>query len=222
MRLDTAKQGGLKLLPRDQLVVTGPRDKAAWNYSPLLSRLQRERFRLITRLLGERRYGDVLELGYGSGIFLLELARRSERLYGADIHDRADDVRGVLSRHGVVARLFCAGAEALPLPSSSIDLVVAVSTLEYVADQPRAAREIGRVLRAGGRLAVVYPLPHWVADAGLRLLTGETASQYKEGRSTLLPALATRFSLVRRLRFPAWLPSGLQVYEAALLEVAPA
>jgi SAM-dependent methyltransferase len=208
----------LKLLAKQHLVVTGPHDKARWNYVPGLSLLQRTRFWLIARLIDAARYGDVLEIGYGSGIFLVELQQRSRRLYGVDIHPHVREVRQALAAVGVEATLFSASAEDMPLASGSVDLIVAVSTLEYVADQRRATAEMHRVLRAGGHLALVYPLPRTISDAGLRLLTGEKAEQYGDGRRTLLPVLQERFSIVRRLRFPSWLPQPLKVYEAALLE----
>ncbi len=55
-----------ELLPKDRLIVTGPVDKAAWNYSPLLAPLQRARFRLIHHLIEGRKYDTILEVGYGT------------------------------------------------------------------------------------------------------------------------------------------------------------
>ena len=211
------KYDALRLLDKQRLVVTGPLDKARWNYLPILSLLERTRFRLIVRLIGMNPYDDVLEIGYGSGIFLPELQRRSVRLHGLDIHPHAGAVRLALAEVGVQASLHSASAESIPIDSGSMDLIVSISTLEYVSDKRKAAGEMHRVLRPHGRLAVVYPLPHAISDIGLKLLTGESAKQYGDGRRTLLPALRERFSVVRRIRFPAWMPLPLQVYEAALL-----
>ncbi len=211
------KYRALRLLDKERLIVTGPLDKARWNYSPVLSLLERTRFRLIVRLIGTQPYDDVLEIGYGSGIFLPELQRRSVRLHGVDIHPHAGAVQLALAEVGVQASLHSASAESIPLDPGSIDLIVSVSTLEYVADKRRAASEMRRVLRPHGRLAVVYPLRHVISDIGLKLLTGESAKQYGDGRRTLLPTLRETFSLIRRIRFPAWMPPPLQVYEAALL-----
>lgn len=211
------EHSALRLLDKKRLVVTGPLDKAKWNYSPVLSYLERTRFRLIVRLLGTNRYDDVLEIGYGSGIFLPELQRRSVRLHGVDIHQHAGAVQQALAEVGVQASLYSAAAESMPIDSGSIDLIVSVSALEYVSDKRKAAGEMHRVLRPRGQLAVVYPLPHAIPDIGLRLLTGESARQYGDGRRTLLPTLRERFSVARRIRFPAWMPPPLQVYEAALL-----
>ena len=63
----------LKLLPREALIQTGEVDHADWNYRPLLGMIQRLRFRLILRILAGRKYHRLLEIGYGSGVFMPEL-----------------------------------------------------------------------------------------------------------------------------------------------------
>ena len=45
-------------------------------------------------------------------------------------------------------------AFALPLADDSLDGAVSVQVFEYIDDIPRALREVGRVLRPGGRLVV--------------------------------------------------------------------
>src|SRR5256885_8746113 len=82
----------LHLLPAEVLVKTGPVDHADWNYRPLLGAIQRSRFRLLLDLLDAERFGRLLEIGYGSGVFLPELARHSRELYGIDIHEKSDHV----------------------------------------------------------------------------------------------------------------------------------
>jgi SAM-dependent methyltransferase len=56
--------------------------------------------------------------------------------------------------------VLCADASATPLPDAAVDLVVAFMSLHDMDDMAGAVREIGRVLRPGGRLclAVVHPL----------------------------------------------------------------
>src|SRR5687768_6345218 len=95
------RREALQLLAKDQLLITGERDKARWNYVFGLSVLQRARFRLITRLIDHLRCEDILEIGYGSGIFLPELHRRSRRLYGVDVHPHARAVQQRLAAAGL-------------------------------------------------------------------------------------------------------------------------
>src|SRR4051794_31924358 len=145
------------LLPRSALIRTGPVDCADWNYRPLLGWLQRKRFGLITHLLPRDRVGRLLEMGYGSGVFMPELAQRCEELHGIDIHPHAGEVELRLAEHGVAAKLARGSAENLPYDDATFDVVVAVSSLEFVTDINAATSEIHRVLRTTGCLVLVTP-----------------------------------------------------------------
>jgi ubiquinone/menaquinone biosynthesis C-methylase UbiE len=146
------------------LVKTGPHDHAGWNYEALLGYLQRQRFHLARRLLPTRRVDRLLEIGYGSGIFMPELRQHCDRLDGVDVHQRKDEVTGKLRHAGVSATLHTASAEELPFENRTFDVVVAVSTLEFVDDISRSVCEISRVLRPGGAAVAVIPGDHPLLD----------------------------------------------------------
>src|SRR5206468_12510003 len=55
---------------------------------------------------------------------------------------------------------------ALPLPDSAFDVVLCQQGLQFMADRPRALREMRRVLRPDGRLA----LSVWRSSAGVEAL----------------------------------------------------
>jgi arsenite methyltransferase len=63
-------------------------------------------------------------------------------------------------------------AEVLPLPDASVDVAVMRSVLIYVRDRAKAARELLRVLRPGGRVSIFEPVnrlatPLWeIVDFG--------------------------------------------------------
>ena len=52
----------------------------------------------------------------------------------------------------------------LPVADASVDVVVSFEVLEHVADEATALREIHRVLRPGGRLAMSVPNRWWVFE----------------------------------------------------------
>lgn len=208
----------VRLLPEHLLVRTGPVDHADWNYRPLLGRIQRKRFQLIADLLGSRRFHRILEVGYGSGVFLPELARRCDDLHGIDIHDSTEAVDEALRSIGVRARLRTGSVTALPYEPASVGCVVAVSALEYVDAIDEACRQLCRILEPQGCLVVVTPGASPVVDAGLRLLTGESARQnYDMRRQALRTALDRHFDLDDERHFP---PAGgalLRLYTALRL-----
>jgi ubiquinone/menaquinone biosynthesis C-methylase UbiE len=112
------------------------------------------------RLLAEAS-GDVLEIGGGTGANLpsygpavtsltitepqTPMLRRLERKV------REHSIR----EHGPSVRVLRAPAEDLPFDDDSFDVAVSTLVLCGVDDQPRALRELRRVLRPGGRLLFI-------------------------------------------------------------------
>jgi ubiquinone/menaquinone biosynthesis C-methylase UbiE len=103
-------------------------------------------------LLAQAR-GDVLEIGGGTG---LNLPHYGERIGSLTITDPERPMLKRLERRAQglspLTKVLCAPAEDLPFADDSFDTVVSSLVLCTVADQPRALREIRRVLRPGGSL----------------------------------------------------------------------
>lgn len=198
-----AADDSLALLPADSLVRTGPVDHADWNYRPLIGYVQRLRFRLIKSLLGTQRFGRLLEIGYGSGVFMPELTKRADELFGIDPHPMPGEVQQVLSRHGIRATLVTGVAEHLPYPDGFLDCVVSVSAMEYVEDIQAACDELRRVLRPGGSIIIATPGASPLWDLALRLSTGENPKQYADRRQRLLPTLKAAFATEQEIAVPA-------------------
>jgi SAM-dependent methyltransferase len=205
-------------LPARSLLRTGEVDYAAWNYRALLGAIVRARYKLVVALLGTRRFRRILEVGYGSGVFMPELHRRCDELYGVDVHHRPDAVATTLAAHGVRAVLSAASATRLPFPDGFADCVVAVSALEFIDDLDAACAEIARVLTPDGVFIVVTPGRSAIADSGLRLLTGKRArADFGDRRERVLPTLRTRFAVERQLTVPRFGGPALRLYTALRL-----
>lgn len=106
-------------------------------------------------------------------------------------------------------------AESLPYEAGTIDVLVAVSCLEFVAYAARAAAENRRVLKPGGCLVFVTPGKSPVVDWGLKVLTGESAQQdYGEQRERLMPAMLEQFAIEERRTFPPMVSGVVCLYSA--------
>jgi arsenite methyltransferase len=101
----------------------------------------------------------VLDLGCGGGIDVLLSARRvgpAGRAYGLDMTEEMLDLARTHARQaGVGNAEFLRGhIEAIPLPDSSVDVVISNCVINLSADRPAVFAESFRVLRAGGRLGI--------------------------------------------------------------------
>ena len=135
-------------------------ERAAASYDRRWSRYEDRSLALLRPHLAARPLGDVLDVGCGTGALLPRLdawGAQVARYVGVDPSPAMLRV-AVEKVHGAsfdAARFVAGTAEAIPLPSASFDTVVCASTLQYVADVPRALGEMRRVLRPSGRLVLL-------------------------------------------------------------------
>ena len=117
------------------------------------------RRRLALALL--ERFADskdrILDVGSGTGGMLTELQKLGWA-GGLDFSRLA--IR--FCRERELPNLMVGNAEALPLQSEAIDVVISLDTLEHVADDEAAMSEIARALKPGGVLILNVPAFMWL------------------------------------------------------------
>lgn len=111
-------------------------------------------------MMAELQPGEtVLDLGSGGGIDVLLSARRvgpAGKAYGLDMTDEMLALaRENQRKAGVENAEFLKGEiESIPLPDASVDVVISNCVINLSADKDRVLREIYRVLKPGGRVAI--------------------------------------------------------------------
>jgi ubiquinone/menaquinone biosynthesis C-methylase UbiE len=191
-------------------------DPVDYYYRPLTSRLYRARLHLAADLLGPGPLGSVLEVGYGAGLFLPELARRSERVVGIDVHDAVEEVEAMLRSVGVRAELQRGSVFELPFAGDEFDAVVCMSVLEHLRELDAALGEMRRVLRPGGVAVLGFPVRNPVTDTFFRLVGYDPRAIHPSSHNDILGAAkrAGGFEVERVLRFPRLFPTPLAAYVA--------
>lgn len=103
---------------------------------------------------------DVADLGCGTGQTAAALAPHVRTVVGVD--QSAAMLRAARRRTAALANveLRQGSLEALPIEDESVDGVLLILALTYVADPSRALHEAARILRGGGRVVVVDLLRH--------------------------------------------------------------
>ena len=133
-------------------------------------------------LLDVQREDRVLEIGFGPGIAIRELARlapdghvcgldHSEVMVRQAARRNADGIR----RGRVQLRLGC--VERVPAFEVPFDKILAVNALQFWDDPVEPLRELRRVLRSGGRIAIAFqPRGPGACDQAARTLGQQIAT----------------------------------------------
>jgi ArsR family transcriptional regulator len=167
------------------------------------------RARAVARLVDPQLV--VADIGTGTGVLALELARLGLRVVAIDSSPRMlDAARAKADREGIDGiELRLGDAGALPLGDAEVHAAVAHMVVQYLASPAEALREMARAVRPGGAVVVVDFLHHqhewmrqelgvtwlgfspeeiagWFRDAGLAEFRLETEPAPAGGRD--LPA----------------------------------
>lgn len=164
----------------------------------------------LQRLIGNRPFQAMLDLGTGTGRLLELFAPLYRRGVGIDLsREMLAVARANLDRAGVShAQVRLGDLYAPPVERDSFDLVTMHQVLHYLDDPAMAVREAARLLRPSGRLAIVDFAPHqleflreehahlrlgfadrqiaeWFAEAGLDLEGSESFQPRGGGQDKL-------------------------------------
>ena len=118
-------------------------------------------------ILGLKTGDKILDLGCGFGRHAVEAARRGANVVALDAG--RDEVEGVaatfaamveageLSTENLHVASVQGDALALPFPDGTFDRVICSEVLEHIPNDVGAMRELARVLRPGGTMAITVP-----------------------------------------------------------------
>ncbi len=108
----------------------------------------------------------VLDLGCGNGYIARRLARRGARVIGVDASAPLLERAKAREAAEPLDIRYCLGdaAHLSEIPTASVDVVVANMSLMDIADGASAIREVGRVLRPGGRFVASISHPCFDVD----------------------------------------------------------
>lgn len=142
------------------MALPGPDVEAAeryerWFYTPLGALVDAWEKEVLFPLLGTVAGDRVLEVGCGTGSYVLPLAQRGAEAVGLDRSAERLRVAQRKSRPTGLALLLVRGqAESLPFPDNAFDRVLCVTVLEFLPQPRLAVAEMWRVLKPSGVLVI--------------------------------------------------------------------
>lgn len=162
---------------------------------------------ILRPLAAERgRLLSILDLGAGNGWLSYRVALEGHSAVALDIRD--DSIDGLGAAEPFLARVparierVVASFEAIPLTTASVDVAVFNASLHYALDLALALREAARVVRPGGRLAILDSPFYRREHHGLAMVAEKRATaagQFGARADTLLALPVIEFLTPARL-----------------------
>jgi len=192
---------------------TGEVDYYYWNYQFPIKYIQRIRFKAILKLMGDKIYDKLLEIGTGSGIFLPELSRHSQNLYAIDIHDKMEAVEKLCKATSIDVKIDRCPIENTPYQDEMFDIIIAVSVLEFVGELNKALSEIRRLLKPNGIFLTICPQQSKLLDFFLSVYSTKSPDEeFINPRKEMSRILETHFKVIKKEIYPPILGKVLPVY----------
>lgn len=165
----------------------------------------RHRLRMVSNLIEGNSFDRLLEIGTGSGIFILELLKHASLVRGIDIHPTYHGVRKMLEKEGAdLSRVELRQGDVfdIPYPDHSFDAVVCVSVFEHFPNPRPALVEIRRVVRPHCPIIMGFPAETWMTKFLFACLGCNAQEIHPASHSTILAAIEEVLSIDKLSVFP--------------------
>ena len=162
---------------------------------------------MIDALIKDATFDNILDIGYGSGIFFPELKKHSSNLFGIDIHEYHTEIQKTLFEYGIETNLSKANIDKLPFTDNFFECIIAISVLEHIKNLEKTLLEILRVLKPNGIFLVGIPIKNKFMNLIFKnLLRFQSDRYHLNSHIDVIVGIQKFFRILETRKFPYFLP----------------
>ena len=183
-------------------------------YKPIQKIPYLKRFKMVLSLIGDKKYDNFLDIGFGSGIFLPELASHSKQLTAIDVHPHVEIIKDIINSKNIPANLIKANVNEIPFPDNSFDGILCLSVLEFIKDIPTAIKEIKRVAKPEAKIIIGAPVLNSLTDFCYKIIKYKkyADSLHKSDHRTIIKNIKNNLLIKKMKTYPGFLPLYLSLF----------
>lgn len=141
-----------------KLFFQGLKGKSKYELYAHYKKIGLEQFRHIEKFVLTQKIGKFLEIGCGTAMTSLEVAKRGWQVYGIDfVKPNLDHAKRYFLDNNQKIKLKLGDINKLPYPDNFFDLVYGGGVIEHVKDTSKVVSEIYRVLKPNGLVINTVP-----------------------------------------------------------------
>ncbi|MEK7173561.1 MAG: class I SAM-dependent methyltransferase [Patescibacteria group bacterium] len=201
--------------PKRLMTKTNDEDPVFFHYYPIARIVYRKRLQNTLSLIPQgKKFKHLLEIGYGSGIFLPTLAGLADEVTALDIHPETEAVTKMLDFYKLrdCVHLVSGDIMKMPFADNAFDCCVIVSTLENIENSGQAVSEIARVVQPGGDIVISFPVENMLTDLLFRIAGEDPRKIHPSNHRYILEYLRKNFDITQILHFPSIIPLNASLY----------
>lgn len=183
------------------------RDYTTLNYyKPLIKNLYLKRIKMGLELLGQKKFKQILDIGFGAGIIIPELSLHGSHLEGVDIHKNINLVKQIIKDENINnINLQYGDAIHLPFADNSFDCIWCMSVLEFILDSEKVIQEIKRVAKNEAKIIIGFPITNPLTNLSYKLIGFKSNETHKNNHRILIQQIKKYLKIKEIKHFPCWL-----------------
>ena len=156
---------------------------------------------------------NLLDIGFGSGIFLPALSLKTKKLSGIDTHNYVNLIKEMAEDMKINAELKQGSVLNIPFPEKQFDCVTCLSVLEFIDDTDKAFSEIARIAAKDARIVIGAPVINKLTDLCYAAIGKKGQNRlHKSDHLKIIKSVKKYFDIEKITTLPFFLPLDYSLF----------